>query len=259
MQRVRRKIEQRKTLLAQAELRETRTRRKTKRPDYVYSNGIDSQASSGNFCKLMFGELNRLHQFETQDDADDYNYEDDASNDYGDEDSLNFRANGSRPQKNRNPSLACRRSTRAVVLNANGKRESSSDSWQWRERRSTRQAAKYGDVDLEEELPRKRSRTAESMESGSPGPGGGGVDGNGNGVRVKVAGAAALKPTEIAIEQIAGKKKSKYWVYAIEPMQGDPINGQDVTMQPSNHDRLDSTGANGIDNGNIVDVQQEVY
>lgn len=39
-----------------------------------------------------------------------------------------------------------------------------------------------------------------------------------NGVRVKTSGAAALKPTEIALEQIAGKKRSKFWVYAVEPV-----------------------------------------
>ncbi|KIL71682.1 hypothetical protein M378DRAFT_237449 [Amanita muscaria Koide BX008] len=115
VQRVKRKLEQRRTLLAQAELRETRTRRKTQRPDYVYSNGIDSQ-----------------------DDADDYNYEE-ASNDYDDEDSLNSRTNGHKSKRNRDvSSLACRRSTRTATLHTNGKREGSSDSWQWGERRSTR-------------------------------------------------------------------------------------------------------------------------
>jgi hypothetical protein len=34
---------------------------------------------------------------------------------------------------------------------------------------------------------------------------------------VKTSGAAALKPTEVAMEQIAGRKKSKFWVYAVEP------------------------------------------
>lgn len=46
VQRVKRKVEQRRALLAQAELRETRTRRKTHRPDYVYSNEFESQASA---------------------------------------------------------------------------------------------------------------------------------------------------------------------------------------------------------------------
>lgn len=46
MAKVRKRIEQRKTLLAQAaEVRETRTRRQTQKPDYVYSNDYDSEVS----------------------------------------------------------------------------------------------------------------------------------------------------------------------------------------------------------------------
>jgi hypothetical protein len=36
-------------------------------------------------------------------------------------------------------------------------------------------------------------------------------------VKVKATGAAALKPNEVAMEQIAGKKRSRFWVYAVEP------------------------------------------
>jgi hypothetical protein len=31
------------------------------------------------------------------------------------------------------------------------------------------------------------------------------------------AGAAAIKPTEVALEQITGRKKSRFWYYAVEP------------------------------------------
>jgi hypothetical protein len=41
-----------------------------------------------------------------------------------------------------------------------------------------------------------------------------------NGLKLKTSGAAALKPTEIALEQIAGKRRSKFWVYAVEPIPG---------------------------------------
>lgn len=41
--RVQKKIEQRKLYLAQAELRQTRTRRQTRKPDYVYDNTVDSE------------------------------------------------------------------------------------------------------------------------------------------------------------------------------------------------------------------------
>lgn len=71
---------------------------------------------------------------------------------------------------------------------------------------------------VDEEPARKRARTEESQTSAqsSDAPVGDNV-GVANGVRVKTTGAAALKPSEVAMEQIAGKKKSKFWVYAVEP------------------------------------------
>ncbi|KIJ66279.1 hypothetical protein HYDPIDRAFT_87027 [Hydnomerulius pinastri MD-312] len=45
VQRVRRKIEQKQILMAQAEIRETRTRRQTRRPDYVYNDVESGEAS----------------------------------------------------------------------------------------------------------------------------------------------------------------------------------------------------------------------
>lgn len=43
IQKVRRKIEQKQILMAQAEVRETRTRRRVTRPDYAYLNDPDSE------------------------------------------------------------------------------------------------------------------------------------------------------------------------------------------------------------------------
>lgn len=37
-----------------------------------------------------------------------------------------------------------------------------------------------------------------------------------DGIRVKMAGAAAMKASEKAVEQFAGRKKSKFWYYAVE-------------------------------------------
>lgn len=42
---VRKKIEQRRMLMAQAEVRQTRTRRQTQKPDYVYNDEPNSDAS----------------------------------------------------------------------------------------------------------------------------------------------------------------------------------------------------------------------
>ena len=129
--------------------------------------------------------------------------------------------NGVRKTRASSSNVATRRSTRTSTMNANGKREGSSDSWLWRsERRSSRLAG--GEPLLDVEPPHKRARTEESTTSAhsndlvSPG------NGASNGVRVKTVGAAALKPTEIAMEQIAGKKRSKFWVYAVEPISGAP-------------------------------------
>ncbi|KAF8641162.1 hypothetical protein AX17_000797 [Amanita inopinata Kibby_2008] len=216
VQRARRKIEQRTALMAQAELRETRTRRKTHRPDYVYSN-----------------------EFDSQDDADDYNYEEDENNDFDDEDFLNFRTDAPNKSRKRRsaPSTTCRRSMRTATLNTNGKRESSSDSWQWRgERRSARLGVQHEETDLYAGHHRKRPRTAESTDSGTPAPTFIVADEIQNDVKVKSTGAAALKPTEVAMEQIAGKKKSKYWVYAVEPKTGEAANGHAAIAQASNHD-----------------------
>lgn len=52
----------------------------------------------------------------------------------------------------------------------------------------------------------------DAASSASPGPD--------QSLRLKSSSAAALKPTEIALEQIKGKKRSKYWVYAVEPIPG---------------------------------------
>jgi hypothetical protein len=57
-----------------------------------------------------------------------------------------------------------------------------------------------------------------------------------NGVRVKASGAAALKPTEIAMEQIAGKKKSKFWVYAVEPVPDNVHDTPDNTLSQQNQE-----------------------
>ncbi len=107
--------------------------------------------------------------------------------------------------------------TRRSARNANGRREGSSDSGLWHgERRSSRLAG--SDVMTYEEPARKRARTEDSQTSAqSTEPPVVDKTSVANGIRVKTSGAAALKPTEVAMEQIAGRKKSKFWVYAVEP------------------------------------------
>ena len=131
-------------------------------------------------------------------------------------------------------------------MNANGKRESSSDSWLWRsERRSSRLAG--GEPLLDVEPRHKRARTEESTTSTQSNdlvPSG--THGATNGVRIKTVGAAALKPTEIALEQIAGKKRSKFWVYAVEPIPGAPPSEPSV----ANEEALSDVNGHVSNNGN---------
>ncbi|PPQ99551.1 hypothetical protein CVT24_005339 [Panaeolus cyanescens] len=199
VQRVRRKIDQKRALLAQAELRQTRTRRQTQKPDYVYNNELDSEDDGG----------------------DEYTYQEDGQDEEYDQESLN---GGTRRGQG---SLGTRRSARTSTRNSNNKRESSSDSLLWRgERRSTRLGRGEPPKD---ERPQKRARTEDSVtsdQSSDPSL----AKTQANGVKVKTSGAAALKPTEIAMEQIAGKKRSKFWVYAVEPIPSGP-----QSMEASSH------------------------
>jgi hypothetical protein len=113
-----------------------------------------------------------------------------------------------------------RRSTRTVAttsIKSNGKRGEADEWTSWRgERRSTRLGAPATTQDIAVPPPTKRARTDDSSVSAyseaqapvpKPAP------------RNKKS-AAALKPTEYALEQVAGKKKSKYWFYAVEPVAG---------------------------------------
>jgi hypothetical protein len=60
-------------------------------------------------------------------------------------------------------------------------------------------------------------------------------------LKVKASGAAALKPTEVAVENLVGKKRSKFWVYAIEPVATPEDH------QPSNDNAMvvDEPSTNG--------------
>jgi hypothetical protein len=169
-----------------------------------------------------------------------YQFQDDEEFEYDEE---------SEEKGNKRTSVPTRRSTRTAVLNANGKREGSSES-SWGGWKGERRSARLGFQDpFEVERAPKRARTEESTTSA------GSVDGNSvtmepsidekssAKVKVKATGAAALKPNEVAMEQIAGKKRSKFWVYAVEPsaapsdantrsreMDVDSMNGHGVGM-----------------------------
>ncbi|KAI0308159.1 hypothetical protein B0F90DRAFT_1680625 [Multifurca ochricompacta] len=228
IQRARKKAEQRNLLLAQAEIRQTRTRRQTRRPDYVY------------------------YDIENSDNEKDEEYKYQENDESADEDTdfMNLRpdtASAFTNYRHEATDVGRRRSTRTAVASSRAKRSTAeTDPWtQWRgERRSTRLGAPP-EAQLDEPPP-KRARTEDtlSVKSGvsdiaidSP------VDPPVEKLlQVKHSGAAAIKPTEVAMEQIAGRKKSRFWYYAVEPIpepsatvpvHGSRNTGSDFTSSES--------------------------
>jgi hypothetical protein len=191
-----------------------------------------------------------------QDDGDEYTFQEDEE-DYDDQfeedDFLNFRTDRPNGSSSRlaSGSTGRRRSTRTSALNANGKRDAPDEWSQWRgERRSTRLGAPP-DTQLDV-VPGKRARTEESTISTNSAVSSGPSHAGSNGIiKAKVSGAAAVKPTETAVEQIAGKKKSKFWFYAVEPIPGSgPAVGSSTSSLSNDvgmngHKRNGDGGANG--------------
>jgi hypothetical protein len=218
-------------LIAQAEPREPRLRRQVQRPDYVYANGVDSDASKL-FSSVFFFSWFANHHI--QDDADEYVFqEDDDYEDQLDEDEyLNSRSDApSGSRRSRVSAVPARRSARNAALNANGKRETP-DTWsQWRgERRSTRLGAPF-DAQLDA-VPPKRARTEESATSTNS------VAPVGEINESKANGSAAGEPTKIPVE-VPGRKRSKFWYYVVQPKPDPP-------SAPSGKDK-ESTNFGGKD------------
>jgi len=207
LQRARKKAEQRNLFLAQAEIRQTRTRRQTHKPDYVY------------------------YDIESSDNEKDGEYKYQENNISGDEDTdfMNSRSDTASAGGYRRVStdVGRRRSTRAAAINSTAKRSAAeTESWtRWRgERRSTRLGAPP-ETQLDGP-PSKRARTEDtiSVKSGISDMA---IDSPDNSpvekpLQVKHSGAAAIKPSEVAMDQIAGRKKSRFWYYAVEPISSAP-------------------------------------
>jgi len=169
------------------------------------------------------------------------------------DDEFGMGTNGSRRTSGR------RQSTRNVTGSSNG-----TDTWSlWRgERRSSRLGAPP-EVQLDD-FPHKRARTEESTgsisshdfghdrySSGTP------LGETSSAVGTKKHGAASVKPTEIAMEQVGGKKKSKFWFYAVEPIPGadgqakngasSGLNGHANNEHAGPPDKEESGPTNGVD------------
>jgi hypothetical protein len=145
-----------------------------------------------------------------------------------------------------------RRSSRhAARLNGNGKRESSVESLsQWRgERRSARIGAAGAEFDTDPP-PSKRARTEDSMDSGISGENNTNNDQK-SGSRLR-NGAAGLKKNEVALEQIPGKKRSRFWVYAVETAPKEAT--QEAPVDPSLNGTA-SSEASQIDDQSLAESQ----
>ncbi|EIN13976.1 hypothetical protein PUNSTDRAFT_56275 [Punctularia strigosozonata HHB-11173 SS5] len=230
--RVRKKIQQRQILMAQAEIRETRTRRQTRRPDYVYQHeDPDSDVCDGSFLPLQ-DDMEEDYQYKEEHDDDDY---DSVVEDGG-------------PSNGRRNGNGRRRSTRTVT---NGYRQDVDDWSDWRgERRSARLGAPP-ETRGEGPAP-KRARTHDSSASD-----GGSAVSVAAETRNQRQGAAVLKPTETAVDQVGTKKKSKYWFYAVEPVPGATIDQSEPGPPTSSNDADSSSGYGEGGNGHVKQSPQD--
>lgn len=139
--------------------------------------------------------------------------------------------------RKRQAPAATRRSGRTATKATRS--QSPGEPWQnWRgERRSTRLGAPP-ETQFEGDRPSKRARTEDSAVSTDDSMGGPSATSI-NGAKVKGSGAAALKPTEMAVDNLPGKKKSKFWVYAVEPIPVAP--DAQTTIPSANGDMTDAT------------------
>ena len=159
-----------------------------------------------------------------QDDGDEYKQEED-------DDDLDAGYGKSRGSRRGAATEGTRRSARTTSTSkANGKRAVPDDWTRWRgERRSTRLGAPDITQDVATAPEPKRAKTDESSVSAYS-------DGHSSkGTGPSKDSASALKPTEFATEQVNGRKKSKFWYYAIEPVSG--ANGNSTNGQQPLHEQ----------------------
>lgn len=72
--------------------------------------------------------------------------------------------------------------------------------------------------------------------------------------RNRSRGAAAMKPTETAVEVVPGKKKSKFWYYAVEPIAGAQAP---AAIPPATRASLHDAGEDVPMNGLHIDDRSE--
>lgn len=184
-------------------------------------------------------------------DHDEYTYQEQDDEEYNDRaelDDLSGFRSGDSSTSNRYESAGRRRSTRAAVTNGHRNNNGNGSVNEWRgERRSRRLGASEIQVD---EPPPKRARTEDSVMSSNSVD----VSAAAENGRTRTRGAAAIKPTETAVEVVPGKKKSKFWFYAVEPIAGAPTA---VSAPPETSASLNDTGDDVPMNGLHLDDRSQ--
>jgi len=163
----------------------------------------------------------------SQEDGDEYKQEED-------DDDLDAGYGRTRGTRRGAATGGTRRSTRtAATSKANGKRTAPEDWTQWAgERRSTRLGAPETTQDVAAPPEPKRAKTDESSISAYS------DTHSSKGTGPSKDSASALKPTEFAADQVTGRKKSKFWYYAVEPTpaaNGNGTNGQQPLHEQNGH------------------------
>ncbi|CAE6412802.1 unnamed protein product [Rhizoctonia solani] len=192
IERARKRAEKRNMMIAQAELRSTRTRRQTKRPDYVYDADDfedDYAEENGERSDEEFnGEAGSSHTTPDED-VNDYTPDDDDDDD-----------NGGLRRSTRNAGKRARR-VEARPAGRRSARLAANDA----ETSSTRSGD--DDIDITNGKIVKRARTATASPLN--------VD------RLSLEGDdAKSKSSYVKLEPAPGKKASKFWFYAIESPSG---------------------------------------
>ncbi|KAF8601038.1 hypothetical protein BDV93DRAFT_441371 [Ceratobasidium sp. AG-I] len=223
LERARKRAEKRNMMIAQAELRTTRTRRQTKRPDYVYNADDDYDENTGDRSDAEFNEEGSSHTTPDEDMVD-YIPDDDAEG--APRRSTRSTGKRTRPVDTR---PVGRRSARLAETTDNRSSQSGDD-----------------DIDVIAGKVVKRART--STESPLA------VDR----LSLEQEGDPKVKPTEVAVESVAGKKRSKFWFYAVESPSGgagsasleaESTKGEQNGTSASSMERDDVSHQNG--NGSL--------
>ncbi|KAG8928346.1 hypothetical protein FRC03_009559 [Tulasnella sp. 419] len=219
---------------AQVELRSTRTRTRTQKVDYVYDMQSDDGDDAVRNRRRENGDKTYEDHFEGEEE--DADYFDDMDDDDGE--------GGSSRQRTRSGAIGSaqlRRSGRSTL-----KRSLKESGNELKGERRSSQIAKTEEDDGDDDYrPAKRSRVSSVASSaGTSLNDDRSVNGNGDAYRTAAAAissltvsghnkasASSLRNNEKIVENVGGKRKSRFWYYAVETVPGSTPDQTDAEMQ----------------------------